>query len=348
MNALTALPALPSLAALSDRPVASAQVVQVQAPARLHLGFLDPGASLGRRFGSLGLTINGLATVIEARHADRDSVSLAPGVPEAEGARALSFLLRTRQALPGSRPVALRLQHLLPEHQGFGSGTQMALAIAHAVACLEGHARSAAELARATGRGLRSGIGIASFEQGGLLLDGGPGRHAAPLLCRLAFPEDWPVLLIKEPASRGLSGEAERQAIASLPPLPREHAAAICHRALMQVLPAVSESDFAAFAQGVSAIQRLLGEHFAPAQEGRVWASPHVAPLLDALERQHGAAIGQSSWGPTGFAIFPSLARGQEAVAWAAQQGLISDAIALQWVSARNRGADVHWLPHSD
>jgi len=117
--------------------VASAQVVQVQAPARLHLGFLDPGASLGRRFGSLGLTINGLATVIEARHADHDSVSLAPGVPEAEGARALSFLLRTRQALPDSRPVALRLQHLLPEHQGFGSGTQMALAIAHAVACLE-------------------------------------------------------------------------------------------------------------------------------------------------------------------------------------------------------------------
>ena len=34
----------------------------VRAPGRLHLGFLDPSGTLGRRFGSLGLTIEGFET----------------------------------------------------------------------------------------------------------------------------------------------------------------------------------------------------------------------------------------------------------------------------------------------
>ena len=39
--------------------------VTVRAPGRLHLGFLDPAGSLGRRFGSLGLVVNGFETEIE-------------------------------------------------------------------------------------------------------------------------------------------------------------------------------------------------------------------------------------------------------------------------------------------
>ena len=38
--------------------------VRVTAPARLHLGFLDLAGGLGRRFGSLGLTLGGLETEV--------------------------------------------------------------------------------------------------------------------------------------------------------------------------------------------------------------------------------------------------------------------------------------------
>ena len=48
---LTARPDLLPMGAIVSRP--SAQV-RVAAPARLHLGFLDPAATLGRRFGSVG------------------------------------------------------------------------------------------------------------------------------------------------------------------------------------------------------------------------------------------------------------------------------------------------------
>lgn len=34
----------------------------VRAPGRLHLGFLDPSATLGRAFGNLGLVIDGFET----------------------------------------------------------------------------------------------------------------------------------------------------------------------------------------------------------------------------------------------------------------------------------------------
>ena len=41
--------------------------VRVKTTARLHLGFLDLAGDLGRRFGSMGLAIDGLDTVVECR-----------------------------------------------------------------------------------------------------------------------------------------------------------------------------------------------------------------------------------------------------------------------------------------
>ena len=49
--------------------------VTISAPARLHLGFLDLSGALGRRFGSLGLAIEGFRTRIGARAAAQVSVT---------------------------------------------------------------------------------------------------------------------------------------------------------------------------------------------------------------------------------------------------------------------------------
>ncbi len=336
---------------LSAMTAARARAALVRAPGRLHLGFLDPAGTLGRRFGSLGLVIDGFETVIELAPAtpgtNGDEVTALTGPAAAEIERARAHLAQLRAHTGLAAPLQLRLVQVLPAHAGFGSGTQLALAIGRAFAQCHGLAVDSATLARWLGRGLRSGIGIAGFDQGGLLLDGGPGADgsAAPVLSRLALPETWRVLVVQDLSAQGLSGAQERQAIAQLAPLPLDSAAQICHHVLMQVLPGAATGDFAAFAAGLTRMQQLLGEHFAPAQGGSAYTSAGVGQLVQWLaegaEPGQGAAVGQSSWGPTGFAILPSLAAAEAAVRSARAAGLVRDGLQLQIVRPRNSGASI-------
>ena len=73
----------------------------------------------------------------------------------------------------------------------------------------------------------------------------------------------------------------------------------------MGVMPALIERDLAAFGAAVTAIQMLVGTHFAPAQGG-VFTSRRVEPWSVSLAEAGAVGIGQSSWGPTGFAFAPS------------------------------------------
>ncbi len=330
--------------------------VTVSAPGRLHLGFLDPAGSLGRRFGSLGVVIDGFETTLALSPADRDGIVAADAATEAEVERAAALLHTLRQRSGLHAPLRLQLQRVLPPHAGFGSGTQLALALGRAFAHAHGLGLDTATLAGWLGRGARSGVGIAGFDQGGLLLDGGPGPdgRVAPLLARFDLPEAWRILVVQDSQHRGLSGPEERRALAALPPLPQAWAADICHQVLMRVLPGAACAEFAPFAAGVTRLQQILGEHFAPAQGGSAYTSRAVGRLMDWIGEacsahdtegpagragDHGAAIGQSSWGPTGFAILPSQARAEAVVVAARAAGVVDSALTLRIVRARNRGA---------
>jgi beta-ribofuranosylaminobenzene 5'-phosphate synthase len=333
-------------AAVADRDPA----VRLLAPARLHLGFLDPAGSLGRRFGSIGLVVNGFDTEIELSASRCEQVSAPADTDPADVERALHHL-RTLQRQSGRHePMRLRLLRLPPAHNGFGSGTQLALAIGRAFAQWHGSNVSTPTLARWLGRGARSGIGIAGFDRGGLLVDGGPGADGEPgsVLARMPFPAAWRVLVVQDGAHRGLSGAAEADAIDTLPPLPQALAADICHQVLMRVLPGAASAEFAPFAAGITRIQRVLGEHFAAAQGGGAFTSAAVGRLIEwiaefSTERhdQPGAAIGQSSWGPTSFAILPSQARAEAVVDAARAANVIAPSLMLHIVSGRNTGASI-------
>jgi beta-ribofuranosylaminobenzene 5'-phosphate synthase len=338
---MSTLLSLPTMNADTDA------VVSVDAPARLHLGFLDPSGSLGRRFGSIGLVIDGPATQVEIGAAQADAVLAATPSTQAELARAAGFLQRLREHTGLRHPLQLRLRQVLPPHAGFGSGTQLALAIGNAFARWHGLDIDAATLATWLGRGLRSGVGIAGFDHGGLLVDGGPGADGrpAPLLSRVDFPAAWRVVLIQDTRLQGLSGHDEKQVLVELPPLPQAAAADVCHQVLMRVLPGAALGEFAAFASGLTRVQRVLGEHFAPAQQGRAFTSASVGRLVQWLGsvdldgEAARAAIGQSSWGPTGFAVLPSQA-GAEALLLAARAaGVVDAALDVRIVAARNHGA---------
>lgn len=289
------------------------------------------------------MVVDGFETVVELRPAESDAATAADADGGAELPRAWVHLHALRRHGGIDQPLRLDVLRALPAHAGLGSGTQLALALGHAFARLRGLHWTSEEIARITGRGLRSGIGIAGFDRGGLLLDGGPGPDGAPapVLVRLSVPAEWRVLLVLDRRRRGLSGEAERAALARLAPLPREAAAEISHELLMRVLPAVAGARFEDFAQGLGRIQSLLGAHFAPAQEAGPFTSPAVERAMDYLARHRGAPVGQSSWGPTGFAFFPDAQAAAEALRAVRDAGAAQAELTLHVVAARDHGARI-------
>ena len=336
-----------SLAATHNPPRMQTErqdTVTLRAPARLHLGFLDPSASLGRRFGSIGLVIEGYETEIELGAALIDRVTADTPEGDAQMERASGYLRALREHTGRVETLHLRLLRVLPAHGGFGSGTQLALTIARAFAQWHRLDVSTATLAHWLGRGHRSGIGIHGFDLGGLLVDGGPATDGrpAPLLSRIALPDDWRILVVQDDRKQGLAGSDEKGAMAALGAMPAARSAEICHEVLMRVLPGAASAEFSSFALGVTRVQQLLGDYFAPVQDGRAYTSAAVGRLMAWIGvSEHEAAIGQSSWGPTGFAIVESQAHAEALERALRATGLVEPGLVLRIVAPRNHGAQI-------
>jgi beta-ribofuranosylaminobenzene 5'-phosphate synthase len=325
----------------SDVTQGPCEAVEVFAPARLHLGFLDLNGGLGRRFGSLGLTIDGIGTRLTVMH------ETAAGRREAVSQRArrmLDSLTAGRFAVLA--PLAVRIEEAIPEHVGLGSGTQLGLAVAAGVAALAGETVSARALAPLVERGARSGIGIGAFETGGFLVDGGKAADdtPAPIIVRAIFPPEWRAILIFDAEGRGLSGPAEIAAFQALPPFPEAMAAQLCRLTLLRLLPGLGETDFAAFADSIGEIGARLGDYFAPVQGGR-YASPRVAAVLEWLRGEGFSGIGQSSWGPTGFVFVADRFAAQALQTKLAERFGASGALSFRICAGRNHGAEIRRLP---
>ena len=312
------------------------ECVTVTVPARLHLGFLDLDGGLGRRFGGLGLTLDAPCTRLRLWRG---------GPPAADGpdaARARAFLDRLARHFHIDAKVRLTVDEAIPEHVGLGSGTQLALAAGVALCRLYDIDAGAREVAAALGRGTRSGIGIGAFEQGGVLLDGGRGDgvEPPPIVSRFPFPEPWRVLLIADARRRGRHGDDEAEAFHRLPPFGKERAGHLCRLMLMAALPALAEEDLDGFGAAVAELQRVVGDYFAPFQGGR-FSSPLMAEVLAWLDSEGVAGVGQSSWGPTGFALVGSEDDAQELSHAARRRWAAETRLTFAVRRGRNRGGEV-------
>jgi beta-RFAP synthase len=287
--------------------------VFVRAGARLHFGVLDLRGALGRRFGGLGAAIPSPSLLLEA-------VPTGAGV-EAEGpdsARAAEFARRFLAFHGLARGVRLVVHQRIPAHSGLGSGTQLGLSVARALAELYQVPFGPAELARAVSRGQRSAIGTWAFALGGFIVEGGrrPGEEGiAPLIGRFEIPATWRCVVTVPPGSPGLSGEAEAAAFEQLPPPAAEEVERVSHLVLMQLLPALVERDLPGFGAALSEVQRLTGAWFAP-QQGGVFAPGPGEALIRRMAEWGVAGVGQSSWGPAVY----GLVEGREAGAALAKQ----------------------------
>jgi beta-ribofuranosylaminobenzene 5'-phosphate synthase len=317
------------------------RTIRIRTPSRLHFGLLGWGFQRSRQFGGVGLMIDapGVEVVVEPA-----TSWIVEGALNSRVDQLVSQLRSTMRAVGTTlHPVRIRVECAPAEHVGLGAGTQLCLAVARAVLVHAGFTDTSVEnLASMTGRGLRSGIGLHGFEQGGLIVDGGRRTETAipPLLVRLPFPEDWPILIVKAQGRPGLYGRDERQVFAALPPMAQDVTDSLCRLVLLEILPAVIERDMAAFGAALSELQDRVGACFASAQGG-IFASPQASLIVNELRRLGLVGVGQSSWGPTLYGFCPYPEDDMTASVQRACHGLGLDESTVFWTKAENQGAEL-------
>ncbi|MBM4094486.1 MAG: GHMP kinase, partial [Planctomycetes bacterium] len=274
--------------------------VRVQAPARIHFGLLSFGDA-GRQYGGVGLMIEEPAVRLALCPASR--FELAGEVIQ----RVAECVRRWSDAHHLASLPACRLEVVAapPEHVGLGSGTQLAYSVAAGLDALTGRgAPQPAELARTMGRGRRSAVGSYGFVLGGLIVDAGklPEEPLSALAQRVEFPRDWRIVLVRPRDQHGLSGAEERRAFASVEavePRVRDQLNGEIHR---HMIPALAARDCAAFGDSVYRYGRTAGGCFAAIQGGP-YNGPHLTAIVDEIRGLGANGVGQSSWGPTLFAV---------------------------------------------
>jgi beta-RFAP synthase len=230
------------------------------------------------------------------------------------GRRVWSEILKTTAGEPLPIGCRIEVKSAPPQHAGLGVGTQLSLAIAAGLLELANRpAAKPAELAILAERGLRSAVGTYGFASGGLIVEAGKRaeERLSPLVTQVELPPDWRFVLLLSPAVgsslTGLSGEREREAFAKLPGVPRSVTDALCREALLNLIPAARTADFARFSAALYRYGLLAGECFATCQGGP-FASSALARLVQTIQRLGIVGVGQSSWGPTLFALVENQA----------------------------------------
>jgi beta-ribofuranosylaminobenzene 5'-phosphate synthase len=283
----------------------TAHQIVITTGCRLHFGLLTHAPASGRNFGGVGLMLDSPGFQIAAQ---AEGTADAVEGPEFECRRAEEFLARYRARCPAGQqapPCRLEIRRCIPPHAGLGSGTQLGMAVSQALRLLSPHDRAdPTTLATRVGRGTRSALGIYGFERGGLLVDGGKRNCTgiAPLIARLDFPASWRMILVTPGGESGLSGTAELDAFATLPPMPAATTEHLCRLLVMQLLPAVVEADFAVCSETLFEFSQTVGEYFSPVQGG-VYANRRMAELVEHLRGKQIRGVGQTSWGPTLFVL---------------------------------------------
>ncbi len=310
--------------------------ISVVAPARLHMGFIDLSGSLGRHFGSIGVALDEIATRLSMVCSDKLLVTGHSAERAEKCTRALCKELNV------SDQLKIEIETAIPEHVGLGSGTQMSLAIGSALNVFYEIGLSVRDIAQLTDRGMRSGIGIGVFEQGGLVVDGGRGEftETPPVISHMDIPEQWRFILVFDQRGQGFHGDQEINAFKELPTFPAEEAARLCYLLMMQGLPAVAEQDITRFGDVITKIQESVGKHFSSVQ-GNIFTSSDVTEVLQWLKQQGAVAIGQTSWGPTGFCAVDNAKQADLLIIKMQQKFAHFKQLRFVATSARNSGGDV-------
>lgn len=314
--------------------------VTVTAFARLHFCFLNLSEDLGSVYGSVGVGLDQPRLRIAAVPDDGFFVhGPCAGRVEKCAEKLATHCGRAWNA-------RLEVQEAIDTHSGLGSGTQAALATGAALARLHGVDLPTRELAAAMGRGLRSGVGIATFDAGGFIVDGGhPGLKLAEpvrpsdVVLRQDFPDDWRFVLLLPRTDPGLSGTNEAKAFMDLGST-KAITDIICRTVMLHLLPGLAERDVVKFGQALTEVDVQTGRFFHQAQGG-VYREGAAREAVGVMLSAGAYGAGQSSWGPCLYALVDDA--NEAAVRRAAELFLVKKGGGgrVLVARARNTGAEV-------
>ncbi|MFH0860388.1 MAG: beta-ribofuranosylaminobenzene 5'-phosphate synthase family protein [Candidatus Altiarchaeota archaeon] len=273
--------------------------VRVKTPSRLHFGIIDMSGRLGRLYGGIGVALAKPNNILEFKKSKRVAVSGKNGGT----VRSYARLFLDAFSLKGG--VGIRALETIPEHVGLGSGTQLALAVGTGISELYGLDFKPKEVALMSGRGHVSGVGAAVFRHGGFVVDGGHKSMSAslpPVTFHRDFPKDWEFIVVVPKVGKGFHGLKELEAFANIVPASERTASRISWLLQMRMLPSLVEEDIQAFGKSLVEIDRLVGSYFKGEQSG-IYMGDATSDLVDFLLGIGCYGAGQSSWGPTVYAL---------------------------------------------
>lgn len=289
-------------------------MIRITTPSRIHISLIDLNATIGRVDGGIGLALKDPKIILEAKISDKlipDRLRI-----NCKGEKADKILNSAKAVLKYANidgGVHFNLVEDFPSHSGLGSGTQLSLASGLAVCRLFSLDLSVREIARIVGRGGTSGIGVAAFESGGFIVDGGhtfgknkekkdfrpssasKGIKPAPVISRLDFP-DWDIVLALPNVEKGAYAEKEVDIFKKYCPLDINEVRELSHLILMKLLPALVEEDLDSFGEAIRRIQNIGFKRIEVDLQ-----HPIVKKLLKELNEISYA--GMSSFGPLVFSF---------------------------------------------
>ena len=291
----------------------SLSTVTVSAPCRLHFGLLSFGNTEGRQYGGVGAMISRPGLSLRIEEHDRF---------DCEGplkSRVCEFVDAWLSNSPGVDRLKCRIEIVTAprQHIGLGTGTQLGLAVAAGLNTFHGlDEKSVCQLAKSVGRGRRSAVGTHGFLRGGLIHEKGKvdSGQLSPLARRIALPREWRFVLLVPRRDVGLSGTLESNAFVRAGSVSTDVTKKLLHELHQNLLPSAESGNFEAFSEslfryGYNAGKCFVGQQDSPFSSKSL--ASHVARIRDRGIR----GVGQSSWGPTLFALFDSDGAAEEFIA---------------------------------
>jgi len=290
-------------------------MITLKSPSRIHIGLIDLNGSIGRVDGGLGIALDHPNFYIEGKESSEIEIEIkCRGIQEDTLRSIRDRLFKVSKRVLnyiGEDGIYIKVKDIIPLHSGLGSGTQMALSTGMLISKLYNRDLDVKTLARITGRGGTSGIGVYAFERGGFIVDGGhtfgKGKdkemfapssasknvRVPPLIFRHDF--NWDIVLTI-PKGENIYGNREIDIFKRYCPVPLEETQRICHIVLMKMLPAIVEGDINSFGEGINELQYLGFKRVELELQREI-----VRDLLGELQKV--GYSGLSSFGPTLYSI---------------------------------------------